>query len=999
MSTVVSAVTFLCLFFAMAIGFGLGMVIRVYGNARTRPSETEEKRTLRLVEVSAAESRKELAELRMTVMELRASLGELGISDSMKKLALLDIIWNKLGLLEATSLRLATMEEKLGLLEENTKTIPLLSTREDLEALEEQTRMLDLSVSTLPTSFEERVRTWRDVERLERLDQLAQLSQIHSRLELLDALATRNDLSAATDKLPVMHDLLASRVAMRNDLETTEERLGRVLEALSATATREDVDHTREHLTPMLKGIERLAELHAEQQTQVQKEITQQTHAQRETTREILAAVSAGDQAYQALGTTLATLPALISAESKGLRESLRAFESVQSLPKLLEAESRATRKATAEAVGTIPGMVRKETEQTSATIENMNKSVSKAIADAAADLRALRDVPALLTRNATASLEAHANSNAAIKESKAAILTAHADTNAAIKDSKAATLEALASSLAAVQESKRVILAAHNVSAAAIQESKTAILAAHASSAAAVQESKNAILAAHADTNTASKDGTATILAAHASSAAAIQESKTAILAAHASSAAAIQESKTAILAAQAGSNAASKDGTAAILAAQSSSNAAILNAQTNSAIALSESKSAMLEAHTKSTAALLEAHTKSTAALLAAQVKNSAAVDESKSAIVKAQTSGFATVVEALASRHATVVEALTSSHTSLLAAHAPGHALLARTSEELKALSALQAQLGALQKLPELVREIPITVDHYLGSLATRDQISGLQKVFETDRLTHSHALASLQDAHVPQLALLQNLERKAQELLKKVVAEAETTHRAVHDVRKEAETVHVFREESRTAARELKDGLAQLERGLLQGFEGLRAPQTEQNLARESSLHAVREDLLLSDAQVRTRIGELQTAVEDLLGNLTTGQDPSPADAATMRDDATPTASTKPTASAKTNAGASEERAEKRAPTSTRAGLGREGRAVKESDDLTEIVGIGPALAKLLKRRGIRRFEDLARLSKEEIATLDESLPRFRGRIRREKWVAQAKRLMK
>lgn len=59
-----------------------------------------------------------------------------------------------------------------------------------------------------------------------------------------------------------------------------------------------------------------------------------------------------------------------------------------------------------------------------------------------------------------------------------------------------------------------------------------------------------------------------------------------------------------------------------------------------------------------------------------------------------------------------------------------------------------------------------------------------------------------------------------------------------------------------------------------------------------------------------------------------------------------------------------------------------------------DDLQRLKGIGPRLAALLNQRGIIRFDQLARLTDEEVEQLDQSLGNFRGRLARDQIVAQA-----
>ena len=60
-----------------------------------------------------------------------------------------------------------------------------------------------------------------------------------------------------------------------------------------------------------------------------------------------------------------------------------------------------------------------------------------------------------------------------------------------------------------------------------------------------------------------------------------------------------------------------------------------------------------------------------------------------------------------------------------------------------------------------------------------------------------------------------------------------------------------------------------------------------------------------------------------------------------------------------------------------------------------DDLKRIEGIGPALEKLCHEMGIFHFDQIAAWGVDEIAWMDSNLKGFRGRVTRDKWVAQAK----
>jgi len=66
---------------------------------------------------------------------------------------------------------------------------------------------------------------------------------------------------------------------------------------------------------------------------------------------------------------------------------------------------------------------------------------------------------------------------------------------------------------------------------------------------------------------------------------------------------------------------------------------------------------------------------------------------------------------------------------------------------------------------------------------------------------------------------------------------------------------------------------------------------------------------------------------------------------------------------------------------------------------KADDLKAIVGIGPKLEQLCHRLGYFHFDQIAAWTAEEVAWVDENLEGFRGRVTRDKWVEQAKKLAK
>ena len=62
----------------------------------------------------------------------------------------------------------------------------------------------------------------------------------------------------------------------------------------------------------------------------------------------------------------------------------------------------------------------------------------------------------------------------------------------------------------------------------------------------------------------------------------------------------------------------------------------------------------------------------------------------------------------------------------------------------------------------------------------------------------------------------------------------------------------------------------------------------------------------------------------------------------------------------------------------------------------ADDLKTLSGVGPALEKKLHDAGVTTFAQIAAWTADDIAAMDEKLS-FKGRIEREGWVEQAKKL--
>ncbi len=66
---------------------------------------------------------------------------------------------------------------------------------------------------------------------------------------------------------------------------------------------------------------------------------------------------------------------------------------------------------------------------------------------------------------------------------------------------------------------------------------------------------------------------------------------------------------------------------------------------------------------------------------------------------------------------------------------------------------------------------------------------------------------------------------------------------------------------------------------------------------------------------------------------------------------------------------------------------------------KKDDLKRISGVGPKLERLLNKNGVFYFWQVASWSRNDIVVIDERLDAFKGRISRDNWVSQARRLQR
>jgi predicted flap endonuclease-1-like 5' DNA nuclease len=112
-------------------------------------------------------------------------------------------------------------------------------------------------------------------------------------------------------------------------------------------------------------------------------------------------------------------------------------------------------------------------------------------------------------------------------------------------------------------------------------------------------------------------------------------------------------------------------------------------------------------------------------------------------------------------------------------------------------------------------------------------------------------------------------------------------------------------------------------------------------------------------------------------------------PAVAPAAKPKAAAEPKPEAKPAAAAKPKPAAKPKAAKPAGPERLKAP--RKGSA----DDLKEIEGIGPAMEKLVNELGFFHFDQIASWSDADVALVDAEMRTFKGRITRDKWVAQAR----
>ncbi|MCA2010915.1 NADH-quinone oxidoreductase subunit E [Cereibacter sphaeroides] len=130
-------------------------------------------------------------------------------------------------------------------------------------------------------------------------------------------------------------------------------------------------------------------------------------------------------------------------------------------------------------------------------------------------------------------------------------------------------------------------------------------------------------------------------------------------------------------------------------------------------------------------------------------------------------------------------------------------------------------------------------------------------------------------------------------------------------------------------------------------------------------------------------VSSRLGKAPVETKQPIPAEVAGQAPAQPEAAA--------AAVQPEADAATAAAANVAEADRKRPAALEGA--RDGKA----DDLKRIKGIGPKLELLCQSMGFYHFDQIAGWSAEEIAWVDANLEGFKGRVTRDDWVGQAKKL--
>ncbi len=290
-------------------------------------------------------------------------------------------------------------------------------------------------------------------------------------------------------------------------------------------------------------------------------------------------------------------------------------------------------------------------------------------------------------------------------------------------------------------------------------------------------------------------------------------------------------------------------------------------------------------------------------------------------------------------------------------------------------------LRAARGTVTELQDRIRDVESSITYRQERIEELEQqvaaTSVAVKGLETARESLKEDLAARDRELELEREGAAKLERYAKQLREDLAArERELSERRSEGRQLEMVTERVAEREARVReleplevrVRELQEELAQ-ERERGRSMAGERAEELDRHRRRVAEL----EPLVGQVAALEARVGELEPLTERL--------EQRDREVARLREEADARPKDAPPPRPK----------KKKKKSMVRPSRG------SAKDDLKEISGIGPAIERLLNRLGYRTFRDIAQWNEEEIDRVSGAIGAFAGRIRRDRWVQQAKRL--
>lgn len=289
-------------------------------------------------------------------------------------------------------------------------------------------------------------------------------------------------------------------------------------------------------------------------------------------------------------------------------------------------------------------------------------------------------------------------------------------------------------------------------------------------------------------------------------------------------------------------------------------------------------------------------------------------------------------------------------------------------------------------------------------------------GWQEQLEAQRKEHERLLEqnkSLMEQNAQYQASNKDSKMRASELssaLKEAFGRRDELQRQIKDIRNNLEATVLQRDqlqndmqdrvveddEASTAVSVRDEQIAKLKKEL-EGWQDRVPPLVERFRARNEEANVLEQELAAAQAHI--------TALEDMLGSDQTRVEP--VDPEALGDDLNASNDPDESNNSESNNSAASDEADAddnsvaelldkldmlEEQATTNAAI------VSPQDNLMDIKGIGPAIAKTLNEMGIFNFEQIADLTEYDIDRVAQRLKGFRSRIYREDWIGQARLLL-